>query len=102
MKVAWQTNAEAALRIATAPANLVDAVPAARWIQRLQAVATVSEFQISPARLVLVDLPFVAIFLALLAASSSLLALVPLVVFLVFGITAIARGLELRKATPSA
>ena len=99
MKVAWQTNAEAASRIATAPANLVDAVPAARWIQRLQAVATVSEFQISPARLVLVDLPFVAIFLALLAASSGWLALVPLVVFLLFGITAIARGLELRKAT---
>jgi ATP-binding cassette, subfamily C, bacterial LapB len=74
-------------------------VPAARWIQRLQAVATVSEFQISPGRLVLVDLPFVAIFLALLAASSAWLALIPLVVFLVFGITAIARGLELRKAT---
>jgi ABC-type bacteriocin/lantibiotic exporter with double-glycine peptidase domain len=99
MKVTWETNAQAASRIATAPANLVDAVPAARWIQRLQAVATVSEFQISPARLVLVDLPFVAIFLALLAASSGWLALVPLVVFLLFGITAIARGLELRKAT---
>lgn len=99
MKMAWQTNAEAASRIAVAPANLVDAVPAARWIQRLQAVASVSEFQISPARLVLVDLPFVAIFLALLAASSALLALVPLVVFLLFGVTAIARGLELRKAT---
>jgi ATP-binding cassette, subfamily C, bacterial LapB len=99
MHMAWQTNAEAASRIATAPANLVDGVPAARWIQRLQAVASVAEFQISPVRLVLVDLPFVAIFLALLAVSSGLLALIPLVVFLLFGVTAIARGLELRKAT---
>jgi ATP-binding cassette subfamily C protein LapB len=99
MKLAWQTNAEAAARVADAPANLVDAEPAARWIQRLQAVATVSEFQISPARLVLVDLPFVAIFLVLLAASSGWLALVPLAVFLAFGIAAIARGLELRRAT---
>jgi ATP-binding cassette subfamily C protein LapB len=74
-------------------------VPAARWIQCLQGVSTASEFQISPARLVLVDLPFVVIFLLLLATSSPLLALVPLVVFLVFGVTAIARGLELRQAT---
>ena len=99
MKRTWCTNVEAAARIADAPAAQVDAEPAARWIQRLQAVSMASEFQISPARLVLVDLPFVAIFLALLAASSGWLALVPLVVFLAFGITAVARGLELRRAT---
>lgn len=99
MQVAWEKNAEAAARVANAPANLVDTVPAARWIQRLQAVATVSEFQISPARLVLVDLPFAVIFLALLLLSSAWLALVPVLVFVMFGVIAIARGIELRGAT---
>ena len=78
MKLAWKTNVDAASRIATAPAKLVDAQPAARWIQRLQAVAAISEFNISPAPLVLIDLVFVVIFLALLVASSGWLAAVPL------------------------
>jgi ATP-binding cassette subfamily C protein LapB len=99
MKVAWKTNVDAAIRVATGPAHLVDAQPAARWIQRLQAVATVSEFHISPSPLVLIDLVFVVIFLALLAFSSIWLAAVPLVIFLLFGIAAIQRGRELRDAT---
>ena len=99
MKLAWKTNVEAASRIATAPADLVDAQPAARWIQRLQAVATISDFHISPAPLLLIDLVFVVIFFALLVASSGWLAAVPLVVFLLFGVAAIERGRELRKAT---
>ena len=99
MKVAWKTNTDAASRIAKAPAELVDAQPAARWIQRLNAVATISEFQISPSPLVLIDLIFVVIFLVVLIASSGWLASVPLAIFLVSGIAAIQRGRELRIAT---
>ena len=99
MKLAWKTNVDAASRIALAPAKLVDTQPAARWIQRLQAVATISEFNISPAPLVLIDLAFVVIFLALLVAISGWLAAVPLVVFMLFGVAAIERGRELRHAT---
>ena len=99
MKLAWKANVDAASRVATAPAELVDAQPAARWIQRLQAVATISEFHISPSPLVLIDLVFVVIFLALLVASSGWLAAVPLAVFFLFGIAAIQRGRELRGAT---
>ena len=99
MKQAWKTNVDAACRVATAPAGLVDAQPAARWIQRLQAVATVSEFHISPSPLVLIDLVFVVIFLALLVVSSVWLAAIPLVIFFLFGIAAIQRGRELRSAT---
>jgi ATP-binding cassette, subfamily C, bacterial LapB len=99
MKEAWKTNVDAASRVALAPARLVDREPAARWMQRFQGVATTSEFQLSPSLLVLVDLPFMLIFLALLFAISPLLAAIPLVLFLLFGIGAIARSRELRAAT---
>src|SRR4029079_11410190 len=52
MKEAWNANVDAASRVALAPARLVDQEPAARWMQRLQAVATTSEFQLSPSLLV--------------------------------------------------
>ncbi len=99
MKLAWNANVEAASRIAMAPAELVDGQPAARWIQRLNAVAAISEFHVSPSPLVLVDLVFAAIFLALLIAGSGWLAAVPVTVFLLFGIVAIGHGRELRAAT---
>jgi ATP-binding cassette, subfamily C, bacterial LapB len=99
MKLAWKTSVDAATRIATAPAELVDAQPAARWIQRLQAVATISDFNISPAPLVLIDLVFVVVFFALLVASSGWLAAVPLAIFILFGVAAIERGRELRDIT---
>jgi ABC-type bacteriocin/lantibiotic exporter with double-glycine peptidase domain len=99
MKLAWKTNVDAARRVVTAPAELVDAQPAARWIQRLQAVATVSEFNISSAPLVLIDLVFVVMFLPLLVACSRWIAGIPLAIFFLFGIAAIKRGRELRSAT---
>ena len=99
MKRAWRANVDAASRVALAPAKQVDAQPAARWIQRLQAVATISEFEISPAPLVLIDLVFVVIFLALLVATSGWLAAIPIIVFLFFGISAIRRGQKLRSAS---
>ena len=99
MTVAWKTNVEAASRVALAPAKFVDSQPVARWIQRLQAVAAISEFNISPAPLVLIDLAFVVIFLALLVMISGWIAAVPLAIFLVFGLTAIEKGRELRATT---
>ena len=99
MKQAWRAHVDAAGRVAMGPAKLVDALPATRWIQRLQAVATISEFNVSPAPLVLIDLVFVVIFLALLVAGSPWLAAVPLGIFLVFGLAAFKRGRELRDAT---
>ena len=89
MKLAWKTNVDAARRVVTAPAELVDAQPAARWIQRLQAVATVSEFNISSAPLVLIDLVFVVMFLPLLVACSRWIAGIPLAIFFLFGIAAV-------------
>ena len=99
MKEAWKTNADAAAHVALAPARLVDREPAARWMQRLQAIGTTTDFQLSPSLLMLIDLPFMLIFLALLVAISPLLAAVPLGLFLLFGIGAIGRSRELRAAT---
>ena len=56
-------------------------------------------FSAKPTLLVLVDLPFVLIFLALLYAISGLLAAIPLVLFLLFGFGAVERGRELKAAT---
>ena len=99
MKLAWRTNVDAACRVVAAPATLVDAQPAAHWIQRLQAVATISEFNISTTPLVLVDLVFIVIFLPLLFACSRWIAAIPLTIFFLFGVAAIKRGRELRSAT---
>src|SRR5262245_9730243 len=99
MQVAWKANVDAACRVATAPAELVDAQPAARWFQRLQAVATLSDFGMSRAPLLLIDMVFAVIFLPLLLASSGWLAAVPLLVFVFFGAAALERGREMRAIT---
>ena len=52
-----------------------------------------------PRRLVLIDLVFVVIFIALLVAISGWIAAVPLAIFLIFGVAAIERGRALRRAT---
>ena len=59
MQRAWKTSVDAAARVALAPTKLVDELPAPLWMQRLQAVATVSEFELGPTPLVLIDLVFV-------------------------------------------
>ena len=86
MKLAWKTNVDAAGLVAFAPAKLIDTQPVALWIQRLQAVAAICEFSISPAPLVLIDLVFVVIFFALLTAIGGWIAAVPVAIFLIFGV----------------
>ena len=88
MKLAWKANVDAACRVATAPAELVDAQPAARWFQRLQAVVDDLRFRHEPRAAPLIDMVFVVIFIPLLFASSGWLAAVPLIVFVFFGVAA--------------
>jgi ATP-binding cassette subfamily C protein LapB len=99
MKAGWSTNVDAISRVALAPAALVDNQPAAQWIQRLNAVVVVSEFHVSPWPLVLLDLAFAGVFLAVLAASGGWLAAVPLTIFLFCSFVALRRSRELRRAT---
>ena len=99
MKLAWNASVEAASRIALAPPEMVDSEPAARWLQRLTAVSTLSEFHVSPSPLVLIDLVFAVIFLAVLVAGGGWLAAVPVAIFAFCGLIALRRGRELREAT---
>ena len=78
MKQGWSANVDAALRIATSPAKAIDAEPVARWLQRLQAVSTVSDFHTSQTPLVLIDLVFAVVFVTLLVLISGWAAAVPL------------------------
>jgi ATP-binding cassette, subfamily C, bacterial LapB len=99
MQMAWKANVDAACRVATAPAELVDSQPAARWFQRLQAVATLSDFGMSRAPLLLIDMVFAILFIPVLLAASGWLAAVPLLVFVFFGIAAIERGRQMHDIT---
>ncbi len=99
MQEAWRTSVDAASRIALAPARLVDRVSAVRWMQRLQAIGTTSDFQLSPAILMMMDLPFVVIFLGFLFAISGFLAAIPLALFGLFGFVAIVQGEGFKAAT---
>lgn len=99
MKRAWTDSLDAVSRVTLAPARLVDREPPARWMQRFQAIGTTSDFQLSPSILMLVDVPFVLIFLGFLFAISWQLAAIPLVLFLLAGIAAVIRGVEFKAAT---
>lgn len=99
MKEAWKNSVDAAARVALAPARVIDQEPATRLLHRFHAIGTISDFQLSAARLVLIDLPFVLIFVAFLFAISPLLAAIPLVLFALFAAVAIVRGRDLNAAT---
>jgi ATP-binding cassette subfamily C protein LapB len=99
MKEAWRNSVDAAARVALGPAQVIDREPATQLLHRFQAIATISDFQLSSARLVIIDLPFVLIFVAFLFAISPLLAAIPFLLFLLFAIGAIVQGYELKAAT---
>ncbi|WP_195930480.1 peptidase domain-containing ABC transporter [Hyphomicrobium album] len=99
MKEAWRNSVDAAARVALAPARVLHREPATWLLQRFQAIGTVSDFQLNPARLVIIDLPFVLIFVAFLFAISPLLAAIPFAMFVLFAIVAIMQGRALKVAT---
>lgn len=96
-RLAWQVHDEAIARILSAPKRYVDEEPPSRILERLQAMASVAEWQASPSRLVLVDLPFVPIYLAVLALVGGWLVLVPILLFAGLGAAGAARAFRLRK-----
>lgn len=67
-------------------------------LDRLAAIGPVRDFYASQASLALVDLPFVVLFLGLLAYIGGSLVFVPLVLLAVFGLVAAVIGLRLRAA----
>lgn len=97
-RAAWRVHDDALARVMAAPVGWWSQESASRVVDRLKATVTLAEWQSSPSRLVLLDLPFVALFLLLMALVSGPLAAVPIIVFLVLGSLLWVNGTRLRKA----
>lgn len=67
-------------------------------LERMNSVSTLREFYSGQALLILCDLPFVLIFLAIIAYLAGYLILVPIVLIVLFGAAAIHVGLTLRES----
>lgn len=100
-KLAWRTQHEILRRFMAAPLGLVEAESASRNLDRIQAVMSYAEWHGSPSRLVLVDLPFFALYVGLMVVVGHWLALIPLLLFGVIVATVHFRSLKLRAINES-
>jgi ATP-binding cassette subfamily C protein LapB len=85
-------------RVIFAPRRAVEKDPSARQLQRIQAVQRLGEFYGGKSRLVLLDLPFVAIFIGILAIIASPLAIVALALLVIFTAVTMHMGRMLKLA----
>ncbi len=97
-KFEHQTGMTAIEKLLKADLGKVEKTPAGEHLDRLQSVDAVRDFYASQASLAFVDLPFVVLFLGLLAFIAGPLAFIPLVLLFVFGGTAVWMGVSLHKA----
>ena len=82
----------------SASADKFEVDPAGKHLDRLAGVDLVRDFYSSQASLVLVDLPFVIVFIAVLGYISGSLALVPVGLLVIFGFISLRIGVRLRRA----
>lgn len=85
-KFELQTTLQALNRILTADYSSLTSVPPVRQAERLKAVTRYADFMGSQSRLGLIDLPYVAMFITVMALIGGWLALVPIVVIGVFSV----------------
>lgn len=86
-KFELQTTIQSLDRILTVDYKSLNSVPAVRQAERLKAVSRYSDFMGSQSRLAVVDLPYVLLFMSVMAIIGGWLALVPVVVISVFSVT---------------
>ena len=96
--LAWRTHHEVLKRVMAAPASFLETESASRNLDRIQALTAYAEWHGSPSRLVLADLPFVALYVALMIIVGGQLAAIPLILFLVLAVAAHRRSTGVRKA----
>ncbi len=84
-------------RILNAPSNLIENDAPSVHVDRLNAVDAMREFYGGQSRLLLIDLPFIFIFLGLIAFVGGYLVLVPLILFVVLGTATLMCGRSLRE-----
>jgi ATP-binding cassette, subfamily C, bacterial LapB len=95
--LAWRTHHEVLKRVMAAPAALLETESASRNLDRIQALTAYAEWHGSPSRLVLADLPFVALYVGLMIIVGGQLAVIPLVLFSVLAVAAHKRSTGVRK-----
>lgn len=88
---------DAVLRILNTPSAKMESDAPSVHLDRINALDAMREFYGGQSRLLLLDLPFVFIFLGLMALIGGYIVIVPIVLFLVLGAVSIARGSVLRK-----
>lgn len=95
--LAWRTHHEVLKRVMAAPSSLLETESASRNLDRIQALTAYAEWHGSPSRLVLADLPFVALYVGLMIVVGGQLAAIPLILFLILAVAAHQRSAGLRK-----
>lgn len=85
-KFELQTTIQSLDRILTVDYKSLNSVPAVKQAERLKAVSRYSDFMGSQSRLAVVDLPYVLLFMSVMAMIGGWLALVPVVVISIFSV----------------
>jgi len=88
---------EAVERLLYAPSRLIEQHPPGIHIDRLNAIDSLRDFYGGQSRLLLIDLPFVAVFLGLVAFIGGWIVAVPLLMFAALALVTMACGKKLRK-----
>jgi ATP-binding cassette subfamily C protein LapB len=95
--LAWRTHHEVLKRVMAAPAAFLETESASRNLDRIQALTAYAEWHGSPSRLVLADLPFVALYVGLMIIVGGQLAAIPLILFSILAVAAHKRSTGVRK-----
>jgi ATP-binding cassette, subfamily C, bacterial LapB len=88
---------EGVARFLRAPNGGFEREPAAVHVNRYASAAALADYHSGQARLVLIDLPFVAIAMVVMAIVGGLMVLVPASLFLGFGVLAVGRARKFRR-----
>ncbi len=99
--LAWRTHREVLRRVMAAPAQFLESESASRNLDRIQALLAFAEWHGSPSRLVMADLPFVVLFIGLMAAVGQWLVLVPLLLFCILAVAVHRRSVAVRQINES-
>lgn len=96
LHTSYHMEVEAVRRILRSPLSAIDRDPASVWMDRLDALAELNGFYGGPARLILLDLPFLAIFLCVMLLVGGYIVAIPIVMILGFALITAFRGAEVQ------
>lgn len=92
-----RTGIESVSRILSAPSHLIEQQAPSVYVDRLNAIDALRDFYGGQSRLLLLDLPFIFIFLGLIAFVGGYLIFVPLALFAILGVATLICGRALKN-----